>query len=197
MTNHQEIQQFLQEGIDVKQRLIASYLGQIAEMSQMLVDTYKHKKKVLVCGNGGSASDAMHMVGELVGRYKIERPGLHAVSLTADNVILTAVGNDYGYDQVFSRQVEGLGNEGDLFIGISTSGNSPNVIEAVKKAKQKGMRTLCLLGRNGGKLASMADASLIIPSDNTPRIQECHIAVIHIMCELLDKELSKEMMVQQ
>ncbi|MCL4124853.1 UNVERIFIED_CONTAM: hypothetical protein GTU68_064430 [Idotea baltica] len=131
----------------------------------------------------------MHMVGELVGRFKLERKGLPAISLVADSAILTAVGNDYGYDSIFSRQVEALCNPGDVLIGISTSGNSKNVIEAIKTGNQIGAKTFCLLGKDGGDLKNLSDITIIVPSNNTPRIQETHITLIHIICEMLDKKL--------
>lgn len=147
--------------------------------------------KLLVMGNGGSAADAQHFAAEIIGRFKLERPALPAIALTTDSSILTAIGNDYGFDAVFSRQVEGLGRPGDVVFGISTSGNSPNVVAALSKARDLGCRTVALTGRDGGTLKTVADISIIVPSHDTPRIQEGHITIIHILCDLLEKGLFK------
>lgn len=144
--------------------------------------------KILFCGNGGSAADAQHLSAELIGRFQKERRSLAAIALTTDTSILTAVGNDYGYDEIFARQVEGLGRQGDVIIGISTSGNSKNVVKAVEKARDTGMHTIALTGEGGGKLAELCDITLAIPSKVTARIQEMHILVGHIICELLEEE---------
>jgi D-sedoheptulose 7-phosphate isomerase len=141
----------------------------------------------LIAGNGGSAADAQHFAGEIVGRFKKERKGYPAIALTTDASIITSWANDYDFNTIFSRQIEALGKEGDVFLGISTSGNSKNIIEAVKKAKEMGIFCICLLGKDGGELKNLTDLSIIIPSDNTPRIQECHIMIIHIICEELEK----------
>lgn len=143
--------------------------------------------KVLFFGNGGSASDSQHLAAELVGRYERERRGLAAVALTTDTSILTAVGNDYGYDRVFLRQVEALGRPGDVAFGLSTSGNSPNVLLAIERARQMGLVTIALSGRDGGKLASAAEISIVVPSAKTARIQETHILIGHILCERVDE----------
>jgi D-sedoheptulose 7-phosphate isomerase len=150
---------------------------------------YRNGKKILLAGNGGSAADAQHIAAELVGRYGFDRPSIPSIALTTDTSSLTAIGNDYGYDKVFSRQLEGLGSKGDLFIGISTSGNSENIINAFKSAKEKSIATLALVGRGGGKMAQMADYSITVPSDSTPRIQESHILIGHILCDIIEKEL--------
>ena len=144
--------------------------------------------KILLCGNGGSAADAQHIAAELTGRYKIERKGLPAIALTTDTSALTAIGNDYGYEHVFSRQVEALARKGDLLIGISTSGNSRNVIYALQKAKEIGCRTIGFSGKGGGKMNDVCDLNIIIPSDDTARIQEMHIMIGHILCQLIDNE---------
>lgn len=161
----------------------------VAETVELLAAAYRAGNKVLVCGNGGSAADAQHFAAELVGRFKMERRGLPAVALTTDSSILTAVGNDYGFDRVFSRQVEALAVPGDVVVGISTSGNSPNVLLALELARQSGCRTVGLLGRDGGTIAGLADIALTVPSHDTPRIQEGHIIMIHIICDLLEKRL--------
>ncbi|PDW76893.1 phosphoheptose isomerase, partial [Helicobacter pylori] len=145
----------------------------------LLTETLENQGKILICGNGGSASDAQHFAAELTGRYKLERKGLSAISLNTDTSALTAIANDYGYEEVFARQVEALGVKNDVLIGISTSGNSKNVLKAYEKAKDLGMKTLSLAGRDGGKMKPLSDMALIVPSDDTPRIQEMHILMIH------------------
>ena len=154
-------------------------------------ETLKTEHKILLCGNGGSAADAQHIAAELTGRYKCERKGLPAIALTTDTSALTAIGNDYGYEFVFSRQVEALASKGDLLIGISTSGNSQNVINALKKAKEIGCRTVGLSGKGGGKMSEYCDLNIVIPSDDTARIQEMHIMIGHILCQLIDNEYKK------
>lgn len=164
-------------------------LDLLVEVAQKCVEVYKNGKKILIAGNGGSAADAQHFAAELVGRYGFDRPSLPSLALTTDTSALTAIGNDYGYDHVFSRQLEGLGIEGDLFIGISTSGNSQNVLNAFESAKAKGITTVALVGRDGGKMGQMADYAIIIPSNKTPRIQESHLLVEHIICDIIEKEI--------
>jgi len=161
----------------------------IAEMATLMVETFKRGGKLLVMGNGGSAADAQHFVAEIVGRFKMERRGLPAIALSTDTSILTAIGNDYGFDRVFHRQVEALALPGDLVVGISTSGNSPNVLQALKLAREKGCRTVGLLGKDGGSIKELCDLALIVPTDDTPRVQEGHITIIHIVCDLLEKSL--------
>lgn len=156
----------------------------------IITDTLARGNKVLLCGNGGSAADAQHIAAELTGRYKTERRGLPGIALTTDTSALTAIGNDYGYERVFDRQVEALAREGDLLIGISTSGNSKNVNNALKVAKELGCRTIGFSGRDGGKMSNLCDVNIIVPSDNTPRIQEMHILIGHIMCQAIDDSLS-------
>jgi len=161
----------------------------IAAAVNLLQDALGAGNKLLIMGNGGSAADAQHFAAEIIGRFKLERPALPAIALTTDSSILTAIGNDYGFEAVFSRQVAGLGRPGDVVFGISTSGNSPNVLAALTKARELGCRTVALLGRDGGTIKSVADISLIVPSDDTPRIQEGHVTIIHIICDLLEKRL--------
>ena len=147
----------------------------IEKASIIVVDALKNGNKVLLCGNGGSAADAQHIAAELTGRYKTERKGLPGIALTTDTSALTAIGNDYGYDRIFDRQVEALANSGDVIIGISTSGNSKNVVSALKLGQEKGCKTIGFTGRDGGLMNDVCDKNLIVPSDNTPRIQEMHI----------------------
>ncbi|MDD5401301.1 MAG: D-sedoheptulose 7-phosphate isomerase [Sulfurimonas sp.] len=164
-------------------------LNKIEEVSKLCVDVYRASKKTIIAGNGGSAADAQHIAAELVGRYGFDRPSIPSLALTTDTSCLTAIGNDYGYDKVFSRQLEGMGQSGDIFIGISTSGNSKNIINAFEVAKQKGIKTVALVGRDGGEMAKMADIALIVPSESTPRIQESHILIGHIICDIIEKEI--------
>ncbi len=162
----------------------------LVEVSKIAVETLKNGNKILFCGNGGSAADAQHLAAELSGRYKTERKGLAGIAITTDTSALTAIGNDYGYDRVFDRQVEALANKGDLIIGISTSGNSKNIINAFEVAKQIGCKTIGFSGRDGGAMNEVCDINLIVPSNDTPRIQEMHILFGHTMCQIIDNELS-------
>lgn len=164
-------------------------LETIENVAKACVEVYKNKKKTLIAGNGGSAADAQHFAAELVGRYGFDRAPLPSIALTTDTSSLTAIGNDYGYDYVFSRQLEGLGVKGDLFIGISTSGNSKNVINAFDVAKKIGITTVALAGRDGGEMANLADFTIIIPSNDTPRIQESHLLIEHMICDVIEKEI--------
>jgi len=164
-------------------------LDTIVAVAQKCVELYRGDKKTILAGNGGSAADAQHIAAELVGRYGFDRPSIPSLALTTDTSNLTAIGNDYGYDQVFSRQLEGMGQAGDIFIGISTSGNSVNIIKAFESAKKKGIMTIALTGRDGGKMATIADYALIVPSNSTPRIQESHILIGHILCDIIEKEI--------
>lgn len=165
---------------------LSTLVDKIEQIGNRLVDTLKAGGKVLLCGNGGSAADAQHIAAELVGRYKTARSGLPALALTTDTSALTAIANDFGYEQVFARQVEGLARPGDVLIGISTSGNSANVLKAVEKAKAMGVYTIGLLGGSGGALATATDQAMVVPSPDTPRIQECHILLGHIWCQMID-----------
>ncbi len=164
-------------------------INKIIEVSQLCVELYRGSNKTILAGNGGSAADAQHIAAELVGRYGFDRPSIPSLALTTDTSCLTAIGNDYGYDKVFSRQLEGMGQKGDIFIGISTSGNSLNIINAFNSAKEKGITTVALTGRDGGEMAKIADYALVVPSDSTPRIQESHILIGHILCDIIEKEI--------
>ncbi|BDV43741.1 phosphoheptose isomerase [Geotalea uraniireducens] len=161
----------------------------VAAVAELLIEAFRAGKKLLVMGNGGSAADAQHFVAEMVGRFKLERRGLPAVALTTDSSILTALGNDYGFDLIFRRQVEALAAPGDVVVGISTSGSSKNVAAALLLARELGCRTVGLLGRDGGTIRELADFALTVPSNDTPRIQEGHITIIHILCDLVEKGL--------
>lgn len=161
-------------------------LKAVEEATGMISLTLASGGKVMFCGNGGSAADAQHWAAEIVGRFQKERPGMAALALTTDTSILTAIGNDYGYDKIFARQVEGLGREGDVLVGISTSGNSGNVLEAIAKAREKGIRVIGFTAKGGGKMADLCDVLLDVPSTNTARAQEIHEILGHIICELVE-----------
>jgi D-sedoheptulose 7-phosphate isomerase len=152
----------------------------------IICDAIRQGKKILIAGNGGSAAEAQHFSAELIARFKKERASYPSIALTTDTSILTAIGNDYGFDEIFKRQIAGLGNEGDVFVVMSTSGNSPNIIEAVKLAKEKNIHTIGLLGKDGGRLKDMVDTVIIVPSPDTARIQEMHLLIIHTWCESVD-----------
>lgn len=185
----EEIQTQLQQHCQVIAEMERTLSGRIAEAVDMLVAGLTEGKKLLIMGNGGSAADAQHFAAEIIGRFKLERRALPAIALTTDTSILTALGNDYGFDRIFARQVEGLAQAGDLAVGISTSGNSPNVFAALEKARELGCRTIALLGKDGGTIKGQADLALIVPSVDTPRIQEGHLTIIHIICDLVEKRL--------
>jgi D-sedoheptulose 7-phosphate isomerase len=173
------------------EKTIEQMIPQIKEASKMVIETLENGNKVLLCGNGGSASDAQHIAAELTGRYKSERRGLAGIALTTDTSALTAISNDYGYNRVFDRQVEALVREGDLLIGISTSGESLNIISALLLAKDMGAKTLGFSGKGGGKMNYVCDVNMIVPSDDTPRIQEMHILIGHIICQAVDNAFTK------
>ena len=180
-----------QASIDTKQALIddTTRLEVLLEVAGLASSTIKAGKKIMLCGNGGSAADSQHIAAEFIGRFEKERKSMAAIALTTDTSALTAIGNDYGYEEVFSRQVEGLGQSGDLLIGISTSGNSKNVIKALEVAKKKGVSTVALVGdRPNGVMQTIADHVLVAPSANTARIQECHILMMHTICQLVESE---------
>jgi D-sedoheptulose 7-phosphate isomerase len=161
----------------------------IEKIVKKSIAAFKSDKKMLLCGNGGSASDAQHIAAELSGRFYSDRPPLYAEALHVNSSYITAVANDYGYESTYARMVEAAGREGDVFVGISTSGNSPNVVKAMKKAKEIGMLTVGFTGRDGGKIQEICDIMIRIPSDDTPRIQEAHILVGHIICQLIEEEM--------
>lgn len=183
------VKQQLEESVQVKLNI---NIDDVVKAAKLIIESYQNGGKVLICGNGGSAADAQHIAAELVGRFKKERNPLPAIALTTDTSILTAVGNDYGFDDIFSRQLQALANKNDVLIGISTSGNSQNVLKALFKAKEIGVKTIGLSGNissAGGKLAQEADLCIVVPSNDTPRIQESHITIGHIICYLVENEL--------
>ena len=180
----------LKEHLEVFKTLIGDTTGSIERCAGLLLDAVRGGKKVLICGNGGSAADAQHIAAEFVGRYETERRALPAIALTTDTSALTALANDYSFERIFARQVEALASDGDLLIAISTSGNSPNVIAAVMEARRKGCKVVGMTGAGGKKLASLCDACIIVPSQRTARIQEAHITIAHIWCEMVDQDLA-------
>ena len=182
------IQERLKESVRVKERIIgdAVILEQIQRASETMARSLKSGGKLLLCGNGGSASDALHFAGEIVGRFQRERPSWPAIALGAGLASLTALSNDYGYEDALAREATAYGRPGDVLTGISASGQSPNIIRAVMAAKSAGCYTVGLLGRDGGKISALVDCPIVVPSDVTARIQESHIAIIHIMCELVE-----------
>lgn len=182
----QTINNELTSHLETINKVIENMQENLENASKLAIETLKNGNKILLCGNGGSAADAQHIAAELIGRYKTERKGLPAIALTTDTSILTSIGNDYGYDRVFDRQIEALANKGDLIIGISTSGNSKNIISALKLGREIGCKTLGFSGRNGGAMNEICDINLVVPSDDTPRIQEMHILFGHIICQIID-----------
>ncbi len=184
------IEKILSEGIEVKNKILrdASLLDLIEKISLVIIKAYQNKKKVILFGNGGSAADAQHIAGELVNKLDFERKALPAIALTTDTSVLTAIANDYDYSKVFARQVEALAEDGDVVIGISTSGNSVSVLEGIRAARKKAY-TVGFTGRGENRLSDIVDIALRVPSEDTPRIQEAHIAILHIICCLVEKEL--------
>jgi D-sedoheptulose 7-phosphate isomerase len=181
----------LESAIAVKQALLLdeNYQKLVIQVAMRITESLNAGGKILFCGNGGSAADAQHLAAEFTGRYLKERRALPAIALSVNTSSLTAIGNDYGFDLVFARQLEALGNRGDVAVGISTSGNSPNVIRALEAAKSKSIYTVALTGKSGGKLRNLADCALCMPSDETPRIQECHILTGHLICDVVEQVL--------
>jgi D-sedoheptulose 7-phosphate isomerase len=182
-----KIRKLIKEDIAVKERLLATQAANIKKAAGMMISSIKKGGKVILFGNGGSAADAQHIAAELVGRFRKERKALRAVALTVNTSTLTAIANDYGYENVFKRQLEALAGERDVIIAISTSGNAKNVIEAVNLANRMGLVSIGLTGSDGGRLAKVAKLSIIVPSKSTPRIQESHIVIGHILCELVEE----------
>lgn len=167
---------------------LKSLSPQVQQAVQLCTAALRAGHKIIFCGNGGSASQSQHLAAELVGRYKLERPAMNALSLTVDTSNLTAIGNDYGYDRIFSRQLEGVAQRGDVLIGLSTSGNSANVLLAFRQAEKMGVHTIALVGRSGGEMAQAAELAIAAPADTSAHIQEMHLAIGHLICDLIEKE---------
>lgn len=198
MTNNRSVEErtdllasSLREHLSVMQDLLSDSLPAIEQAGEMICRALREDRQILLCGNGGSAADAQHIAAELVGRYERQRRALRAVALTTDTSALTALGNDYGFEEIFSRQVDALARPSDLLIAISTSGNSPNILKAAEAARAVNCRTLALTGGDGGQLAKLCEMALIIPAARTSRIQEAHITIAHLWCEMIDAELSE------
>ena len=185
----ESIIQAFEESARIKVKFARENTDKIVEVVQLIAQAFREGRKVILFGNGGSAMDASHIAAEFMNRFLIERPPLPAVTLNSDTALLTCISNDYDFSQVFSKQLSALGHEGDVVIGISTSGNSQNVIKAFEVAKKNGMKTVALTGGTGGKMAGLADYAFIIPTKVTPRIQEAHITLGHTICQLVDEEL--------
>lgn len=181
------IKDILLESIQVKEELLRTSVGQILDISNLVIECLKKNGKVILFGNGGSASDSQHIAAEFVGRFKRDRTAMASVALTTNTSVITSLANDYGYDIIFARQIEAIGQKNDIAIGISTSGKAKNVALGIKQAKRMGIKTVALTGGDGGDLAKLADLALIIPSSVTARIQEAHITVGHIICELIEQ----------
>ena len=187
------IERSLERSIEVKRKILENedIKKKILDAAKMMISTIKKGFKIIACGNGGSAADAQHIIAELQGKFYKNRKPLPAISLTVNTSVLTAVGNDFGFNEVFSRQVKGVGKEGDVLLAISTSGNSANVINAAIAAREIGMKVICLTGKSGGKLKEHCDILINVPDDDTPRIQEAHITIGHIICQIVEEEIFK------
>lgn len=187
----QIIKNHLLESLNVKNRIIEDnkLIEQIVEASDLIINSIKKGGKVIWCGNGGSAADSQHLSTELLGRLNFNRKPISSIALTTDTSFLTAWSNDIGFESIFSRQIEGLGHPGDVLIGISTSGNSGNILKAIKSAKEKNIKTIAFLGKNGGEIKNHADISIVVPSENTQHIQESHITIGHIICDIIEQKL--------
>jgi D-sedoheptulose 7-phosphate isomerase len=183
------LQRSLEEHLEAVQAILKSQLGEIERAGALLRDTLNQGNKVLLCGNGGSAADAQHIAAELVGRYERQRRAWPAIALTTDTSALTALSNDFGYEEVFARQIEALASPNDVLLALSTSGTSANILKAVKKARGLECKTIALTGAGGEPLASLCDLAVVVPATRTARIQECHITIGHLWCELIDAEL--------
>ncbi len=190
----QKIKNILQASVEVKNKILAdeALLGRIQEVTNLIATAFRNGNKVLFCGNGGSAADAQHLAAEFSGRFYTDRNPLPSEALHCNSSYMTAVANDYSFDVVYSRMVKGMGRKGDVLVGLTTSGNSVNIIKAVEQAKELGMISVCLTGETGGKLKDMCDHLLNVPSKDTPRIQESHITIGHIICELVEADLFNE-----
>jgi len=183
------IRKRIKETETVKRQFLQEGLTQLTSIIKLIADALENGNKLLLFGNGGSAAQAQHLAAEFVNRFFMDRPPLPAMALSTDTSILTSIGNDYSFSEIFSKQIVALGREGDVAIGISTSGNSANVIRAIEVAKEMGLETVALTGNDGGDLAKVANHSLIVPSSNTPCIQEVHMAVVHILCEMVEAQI--------
>ena len=178
-----------EDSIAVKEKFVKEYAPLIAEVSRLIADAFNDGKKVLIFGNGGSACDASHIAAEFVNRFKRDRPGLPAIALNTDMAVMTSIANDYDYSEIFARQVKTLGEEGDISVAISTSGSSKNILKAVDAAKKKGLRTIAFTGSKGEKFAAKNEYAFVVSSDDTPRVQEVHITLAHVICQMVEEIL--------
>lgn len=188
----ERIKDILLESIQIKEEVLRGYIGEIKDIADIVIDCLKRDGKIILFGNGGSASDCQHIAAEFIGRFKKDRTPLAAIALTTNTSVLTSLANDYGYETLFARQVEALGRKNDIVIGISTSGKAKNVALGIKQAKKDGLKTIVFTGGDGGEIVKLADVSFIVPSSVTARIQEVHITVGHIICELVEELLCQE-----
>lgn len=188
----ERIKEILLESIQVKEELLHTSIGEIKQIADLMIECLRKGGKVILFGNGGSASDSQHIAAELIGRFKKDRTAMAAIALTTNSSVLTSLANDYGYEVVFAKQIEALGQKNDIVIGISTSGKAKNVALGIKQAKKNGLKTIALSGGDGGEIAKLADVSLIVSSSITARIQEAHITIGHIICELVEESLCQE-----
>jgi D-sedoheptulose 7-phosphate isomerase len=191
MNKQDLIKKNIKDSLKIKKDLLKNetLIKQIVEIADLIIKAFKTEKKLLFCGNGGSAADAQHLAAEFSGRYYLNRAPLHAEALHTDTSFMTAVANDFSFDQVYSRLIKGIGKDGDILIGMSTSGNSKNVTKALEQAKKQGLITIGFTGKKGGEMNNHCDLIINIPSNDTPRIQECHLMLGHAICELVEKEL--------
>ncbi len=187
--DRERIVQIFQESAEIKRRFVQEYADQILVVAHAIVRSFREERKVLLFGNGGSASDASHIAAEFVGRYQRNRSALPALALATDMALLTSISNDYDYSEIFARQIAAHGQKGDIAIAISTSGNSPNVLKGAQMARTRGLVTVAWTGRDGGQLAKLVDHAFIVPSAVTARIQECHITLGHVLCEIVEERL--------
>lgn len=187
-----KIKDIFLESIQIKEELLRTSIAKIIEIANLIIESLKKNGKVIIFGNGGSASDSQHIAAELIGRFKKDRSALAAIALTTNTSVLTSLANDYGYEVVFSKQIEALGQKNDIVIGISTSGKAKNVLLGIRQAKKMGIKTISLTGGDGGELAKLADVNLLVPSMVTARIQEAHITIGHIICELVEEAVCQE-----
>ena len=191
MTNKESIINQIKDSIEVKSSIINDdkLIELINQASEEIISCYKNGHMLLLCGNGGSAADAQHIAGEMVARFRLERNALSAIAFNTNSSVVTAIGNDYEYNYIFERQVEAFGKEGDVLISISTSGNSESVLRAINKAKEMNIKTVSLLGKDGGACKNISDYAIVVPSDDTPRIQESHIMIGHIICDIVERRM--------
>ena len=186
------IEKCLRDSLEIKEDFVRENMANLIFFAEKVAQTFTSDRKLMICGNGGSAADAQHMAAEFVNRFMIERPPLPAIALTTDSSVITSIGNDYSFDDIFAKQIKAIGMEGDLLLAISTSGNSANMLSAIKTARSQGLYTVGLTGGDGGRIRSLADLTLVVKSNTTARAQEAHIFAIHIICQLVDHILFQQ-----